>query len=339
MSDRKKTKVQLLEELEAQQRRIAVLEKINARKGKTIEGLKEVERQYRLLVENIGDVIWIRDFNLRFTYLSPSVVQLTGFTPEEAMALPLEKVYTPELIHKAAQAFQEELALEAGGKKKRHRTRKLEMEGFARDGSRVWTELVMTFLRDSKGTPIGILGISRDVTERKRYLEQIHQSAFYDFLTGLPNRRLLADRFHLAKGQSRRAQKGLGLLLLDLDRFKEVNDRWGHLFGDKLLKAVGHRLAGLLRHVDTVARMGGDEFVILLPEIARAEDAGKVAEKIREAFQVPFRVDGQDLFITTSLGLAVFPQDGEELEELLKKSDIALYRAKDQGRNSFQYYR
>ncbi|MBI5582443.1 MAG: GGDEF domain-containing protein [Deltaproteobacteria bacterium] len=312
-----KTKKQLLEELEA---------------------LQETERLHRLLVEHIGDVFWIRDLNLQFTYLSPSVTALTGYTPEEAMSLPLVKTYTPESIQKALAALQEEQALEASGTGETNRTRKLEMEGYAKDGSRVWTESVITFLRAADGKVTGILGISRDITERKQHEEVIRQLAFFDYLTGLPNRRLLADRFLLAKGQSRRAGKGLGLLLLDLDRFKEINDRFGHHWGDQLLIAVGERLGALLRNVDTVARLGGDEFAVLLPETALAADAVKVAEKIIEAFHAPFQVDGQQLSITTSIGLAACPQDGSELDELLKKADTALYEAKDLGRNRFQDY-
>jgi diguanylate cyclase (GGDEF)-like protein/PAS domain S-box-containing protein len=312
-----KTKKQLLEELEA---------------------LRETERLHRLLVENIGDVFWIRDLNLQFTYLSPSVTALTGYTPEEAMALPMVKTYTPETIQSALEIFQEELALEAAGTPEENRTRRLEMEGFAKDGSRIWSESVITFMRDAAGQVTGILGISRNITERKQHEQIIHQLAFFDYLTGLPNRRLLADRFLLAKGQSRRAGKGLGLLLLDLDQFKEVNDRCGHHWGDLLLKAVGERLSDLLRNVDTVARLGGDEFTILLPETAQVDDAVKVAEKILEAFQTPFRIEGQELAITTSIGGAVCPRDGSDLEILLKKADRALYQAKHQGRNRFQDY-
>jgi diguanylate cyclase (GGDEF)-like protein len=197
---------------------------------------------------------------------------------------------------------------------------------------------VITFMRDAAGKPIGILGISRDVTERKQHEQTIRQLAFFDYLTGLPNRRLLADRFLLAKGQSRRAGKGLGLLLLDLDQFKEVNDRFGHHWGDQLLKSVGERLTDILRNVDTVARLGGDEFTVLLPETAQADDALKVAEKILAAFQDPFRIEGHELAMTTSIGLAVCPRDASDLDGLLKKADIALYEAKDLGRNRYQVY-
>lgn len=313
-----KTKRQLLEELEA---------------------LKKIESLHRRLVEHIGDVFWIRDLNLQFTYLSPSVTALTGYTPEEALALPLVKTYTPESIQTALNALQEELALEASGNGDLNRTRKLEMEGFAKDGARVWTESIITFLRDGDGKPSGILGISRNITDRKQHEQTIRQLAFFDYLTGLPNRRLLADRFLLASGQSRRAGKGLGLLLLDLDRFKEMNDRFGHHGGDQLLKAAGERLAGILRNVDTVARLGGDEFTILLPETAGADDAVKVAEKVLEAFRTPFLIEGREMTVTTSIGLAVCPRDGSDLDGLLKKADIALYRAKDLGRNRYQVYR
>jgi diguanylate cyclase (GGDEF)-like protein/PAS domain S-box-containing protein len=329
---------QLLEEVQALHRRNEELEKADAEKNKALEALRETEQRYRLLVENIGDVIWIRDMSLRFTYLSPSVSKMTGYRPEEAMALPLEKAYTPESLEQAIKIFQEELALEAAQTHDFARTRKMELEGLGKDGSRIWTESIMTFIRDPQGLPVGILGISRDITERKQHEEAIRQLAFYDTLTGLPNRRLLYDRFSQAREQAQRNQKGLGLLLLDLDRFKEVNDTFGHPLGDRLLKSVALRLMSLLRGIDTIARLGGDEFLVLIPELGGLEDVATVAQKILGAFESPFPVEEQMISITGSLGVAMFPQDGQEIDELMKKADTAMYRAKDKGRDNYQFY-
>ncbi len=338
MSTDHSIETRLLEEVQALHRRNEELEKADVEKNKALEALRETEVRYRLLVENIGDVIWIRDMNLGFTYLSPSVYKMTGYRPDEAMALPLEKAYTPESLERVVKVFQEELALEAVPNKDLARTRKMELEGLGKDGSRIWTESIMTFIRDPQGLPVGILGISRDITERKHHEEAIRQLAFYDTLTGLPNRRLLYDRFSQARGQAQRNQKGLGLLLLDLDRFKEVNDTFGHPLGDRLLKTIALRLMGLLRGIDTVARLGGDEFLVLVPELGGPKDAVTVAQKILEAFETPFPVEEQRISITVSLGVAIYPQDGEEIDELMKKADTAMYRAKDMGRNTYQFY-
>jgi diguanylate cyclase (GGDEF)-like protein/PAS domain S-box-containing protein len=331
-------KTQLLEEVQTLRRRNEELEKADAEKNQALEALRETEQRYRLLVENIGDVIWIRDMNLRFTYLSPSVTKMTGYRPEEAMALPLEKAYTPESLGQAVKIFQEEMVLEAAEPKDLARTRKMELEGLGKDGVRIWTESIMTFIRDPQGLPVGILGISRDITERKHHEEAIRQLAFYDSLTGLPNRRLLYDRFSQAREQAQRNHKGLGLLLLDLDRFKEVNDTFGHPLGDRLLKTIALRLMGLLRGIDTIARLGGDEFLILVPELGGPEDAATVAQKTLRAFESPFPVEEQRISITASLGGAMYPQDGQEIDELMKKADTAMYRVKDQGRNNYHFY-
>lgn len=154
----------------------------------------------------------------------------------------------------------------------------------------------------------------------------------------MPNRRLFNDRLDVAIAYAERNRHKLAMLLLDLDQFKDVNDTLGHSVGDELLKAVSERLIHILRKSDTVARMGGDEFLLMLPEMARGEDAAKVAAKILHAFQDPFVFDGHELRITTSIGIAIYPHDGEDSDTLIKNADIAMYRAKDQGRYTYEYY-
>ncbi len=178
----------------------------------------------------------------------------------------------------------------------------------------------------------------RELTERKWAEEALVRMATHDPLTGLPNRRLFNDRLNLELAHARRNQRKLAVMLLDLDHFKDVNDTLGHSEGDKLLQAVGVRLISLLRKSDTVARMGGDEFTLLLPEIAQAEDATQVAPKILEAFREPFEFNGHELHITTSIGIALYPDDGEDADTLMKNADIAMYRAKEQGRDNYQHY-
>jgi diguanylate cyclase (GGDEF)-like protein/PAS domain S-box-containing protein len=183
-----------------------------------------------------------------------------------------------------------------------------------------------------------ILSVARDITERKRAERQLAYIATHDALTGLPNRVLFNDRLNLALAQAQRHQQRLAVLLLDLDRFKDINDTLGHSVGDQFLRVTGKRLNGLLRKSDTLARMGGDEFLFLVTEIARTENATEVARKILESFQEPFFVEDHELRTTASIGVTIFPDDGADADTLLKNADIAMYSAKQRGRNNYQRY-
>jgi diguanylate cyclase (GGDEF)-like protein len=178
----------------------------------------------------------------------------------------------------------------------------------------------------------------RELAQRKKAEEAIKKLAYHDTLTGLPNRTLFNDRLGVAFARARRYRHKVAVLLLDLDRFKEVNDRLGHSVGDQLLIAVGQRLVGVLRESDTVCRMGGDEFLLLLPEVENGENAAQAAERIRQAIRKPFVLDSHTLLITTSIGIATYPDDGNDGDTMVKNADIAMYRAKDMGRDNCQRY-
>lgn len=176
----------------------------------------------------------------------------------------------------------------------------------------------------------------RDITEREKLKDELRTLATHDSLTGLPNRALLFDRFTIAVANSQREKKRLAIMSLDLDKFKNVNDTFGHDLGDKVLVAAAGRLTNILRKVDTVARIGGDEFTLLLWEIDQKEDAVKIAQKIVKSFQRPLMKTKPRITITASIGVALYPEDGTDIEELLKKSDKLLYRVKESGRNNYQ---
>jgi len=199
----------------------------------------------------------------------------------------------------------------------------------------LWTDRA---LFDERGHPVEYQSIGEDITERVLTEEELAYMATHDPLTGLPNRMLFSDRLTLALAHAHRNQRKLSVMLLDLDQFKEVNDTLGHSVGDKLLQAVGKRLTSLLRKSDTAARMGGDEFLLLLPEIAGCEDVAKVAQEILEAIRRPFVFDGQEIHTTISIGIAMYPDDGEDADTLMKNADIAMYRAKDRGRDNYRHY-
>jgi diguanylate cyclase (GGDEF)-like protein len=194
-------------------------------------------------------------------------------------------------------------------------------------------------LRNKEGKIIGFRSISRDITERKRFEEKLAVMATHDHLTGLPNRILLSDRLMVGSALARRSGYRLAILMLDLDRFKIVNDTLGHSVGDELLKAVGQRLSSMMRKSDTISRIGGDEFVLVLPQISQIDDVTKFAQRILGAFQEPFVFGKNRLQVTTSVGIAIYPDDGTDIENLLKNADSAMYWVKEHGRSKYKYYR
>ncbi len=201
-----------------------------------------------------------------------------------------------------------------------------------------------TFTR-ADGAPAGLIGMLVDITQHKDAQHALEQSqdrlnflAYYDNLTGLPNRTLLMERMQQAMLESRRMERLVAILFLDLDRFKFINDTLGHDIGDALLKMAAERLSALLRPGDTVSRYGGDEFTLVLANVAHADDVTRIAQKILERFSHPFRIGGRDLFITSSIGITLYPLDDGSAENLLKNADAAMYHAKEHGRNTFQFY-
>ncbi|BDV43694.1 bifunctional diguanylate cyclase/phosphodiesterase [Geotalea uraniireducens] len=208
-----------------------------------------------------------------------------------------------------------------------------------RDGEHRVVEIMASPLVGPDGSISGIIESLRDITARKEAEKTIRQMAYYDALTGLPNRRLFNDRLRQSLALARRHKRLLAVMFLDLDRFKLINDTLGHALGDQLLMAVTKRLKECCRRDgDTVARQGGDEFIINLSAVTDVKDAVKVAQKIIESFKKSFQISGHELFITTSIGISIFPYDGRNAEELIKNADFAMYRAKEHGRNNYQLY-
>ena len=197
--------------------------------------------------------------------------------------------------------------------------------------------MTLSAIKDEQGKVIHYMSISVDISERKEAEQNIYQLAYYDALTGLPNRSLLRDRIEQALAAARRDQHKLALMFLDLDRFKYVNDSMGHEAGDKLLQGVAGRLQGVIRDGDTVSRIGGDEFVILLRE-ADADGAARTALKLMKALGEPYDIAEQKVHTHVSIGISIYPDNAEDVETLLKYADVAMYRAKEEGRNNFQFF-
>ncbi len=288
------------------------------------------EEQYRLITETTQDLISMLDVQGDFTYLSPSVGSLLGYEARDLIGTSSFALIHPEDRQSAAATFQQILSSEGRGAQ----------EFRVRRGDGEWRvfESVGSRILDGSGDPQRVVFVSRDITERKRDEETIRHLAYYDALTGLPNRTLFNDRLAQALAQAYRNRQMLGLMFLDLDRLKAVNDTLGHAMGDRLLQAVSERLKGCLREGDTIARLGGDEFMLLLPSVTHLEDTAKVAQRILEALKPSFYCDGQELHTTASVGIALYPNDSKDAEALMKNADTAMYRAKELGRNNYQFY-
>jgi diguanylate cyclase (GGDEF)-like protein len=208
-----------------------------------------------------------------------------------------------------------------------------------RDGFEIPIEDSVAPIHDGEGQAAGAVIVFRDVSVARAMALQMTHSAEHDFLTGLPNRMLLNDRISQAIALAPRHTKHVSVLFLDLDGFKHINDSLGHPIGDKLLQSIAKRLVESVRGSDTVSRQGGDEFVVLLSEVAEAEDAAITARRMLQAVAQPHSIDQHDLHVTTSIGVSVYPDDGLDAETLIKNADTAMYQAKENGRQSFQFFK
>jgi diguanylate cyclase (GGDEF)-like protein/PAS domain S-box-containing protein len=298
------------------------------------EALRLSEERHRLLADNASDVIWILDKQGRLTYVSPSVEKLSGFFVEEVMPMSLDQIMTSDAMVVARKQVARTIeAIHAGQPIPDFRG---ELELLRKDGSTVWAEVSVNAMYNADGEFISLLGVTRDISERKQNEERLRQMAQHDFLTGLPNRDLFSDRLQQALADCRRHGRRLGLMFLDLDKFKSINDTLGHAVGDLVLREAALRMQGCVRESDTVARIGGDEFVVLMRSIGTDESALLVAEKLRLALDQPFDFDGRSLSISASIGIALYPDHGGNEVELIKSADSAMYRAKNNGRDNVQ---
>jgi len=290
----------------------------------------EQMRKLSSALEQTADSVIITDRNGVIEYVNPGFEKTTGYSRDEALG------QTPRLVKSGKQG--------AGFYKKLWNTilaGDVFSEVFVnrrKDGGLYYEEKTISPLKGPTGQVTHFVATGKDVTERMQTQERLQHMAQHDALTELPNRALFLDRLKQALARARWHKRLVAVLFVDMDRFKTINDTLGHEIGDKLLQALAERFSVSVREGDTVARFGGDEFVVLLDDVASEKDIGALAQKVIEMLAPPFEIGGQSLYITASIGVSLYPNDGEDSTTLLKNADIAMYRAKDLGKNTYQFY-
>jgi diguanylate cyclase (GGDEF)-like protein/PAS domain S-box-containing protein len=273
---------------------------------------------------------WDRDF--RLVRWSPQAEQLFGWVADEVLGMPIDG--NPLLHDEDRGAVADLLGRLMSGEEPR-------TTGLTRNtrkgGQTIWCEWYHSCLLDDRGNIVSSLSFVQDVSLRIQAEERLHHMATRDALTGLPNRLLLHERLAQAIAQARRSGRRVGVLFIDLDRFKNVNDTLGHRIGDELLKHVSAALTGALRDTDLLARLGGDEFMVVVEDFDDPSTLGRIAQKLLDAVAQPFKIEEHDIYVTSSIGISVYPDDSDDPEELLKHADVAMYHSKELGRNTYQF--
>ncbi len=287
-------------------------------------------RKLSRAVEQSPASVIITDTDAIIEYVNPKFVEVTGYAADEVIGR------NPSILKSGEtplETYEDMWRTIAGGGEWRG-----EVCNRKKSGELYWESTSISPIRNAAGTVTHFLAVKEDLTDRKEYEQALHYQANYDPLTELPNRALALDRLTLAIKRVRRHSNKAALMFIDLDDFKAVNDGLGHDTGDRLLQQVAQRLVGCIRTEDTVARMGGDEFTVILPDFHDSNDVENVAKKTIQAFSAPFMVDGHELYITPSIGITICPDDGDDPHALMKNADAAMYRAKQRGRNKFRFF-
>lgn len=299
--------------------------------------LAESEELYRSLIDAMEEGVVLQDENAKIITFNKSAERILGLSADE---LTSRTSFDPEWrsIHEDGSPFPGEshpvpVTLRTG------EPQSDVIMGIHRpDGELIWISInVQPIFKEGRSTPSRVVATMHDITEQKAAQDHIERLAHFDHLTGLPNRTLLRDRFKFALSMAHRRSEMLALMFLDLDHFKDINDTLGHNVGDQVLVELAKRLKAAVREEDTVARQGGDEYIMILPA-TNVDGAGSVANKLNQVIAQPCQIEQHELTVTASIGIAMYPHDGKDLESLSKNADIAMYRAKRDGRNSFRFY-
>jgi diguanylate cyclase (GGDEF)-like protein/PAS domain S-box-containing protein len=296
--------------------------------------LRESEERWKFALEGAGDGVWDWNVQQDTVVFSSRYKEMAGYTDEDIAAD--EKAWRGRIHPDDRARVDQDIHAYLNGQTQSYYN---EHRILCRDGSVKWVlarGMIVSHTPDGKA--LRMIGTHADITGRKNMEERMRHMAHYDQLTELPNRALITDRLQQAVAKARRDMMRMAVMFLDLDHFKPVNDNLGHDIGDQLLKQVAARLQTCIRASDTVARIGGDEFIVLLPCIEKEQDAAVVAKKMLQMLNKPFNVSEHTIDISGSIGIAVYPEHGEDEKLLLINADIAMYHAKKAGRNDFRFF-
>ncbi|WP_344761406.1 sensor domain-containing protein [Actimicrobium antarcticum] len=294
---------------------------------------KHAEQSLQLaaqVFENSQEGILIADMNQRIVSINRALSDITGYTIDEVVGKEPQSLCVAMRDKAQFKTISDEVHA--------HDRWQGELWGRHCNGRGFPLWLSISVVRDSHRNVVNYIAIMTDISDRKASEEQMRHMAEHDFLTGLPNRVLLLDRLQQAIAVAERNAIKLALLFLDLDRFKHINDSFGHHVGDKLLQAIAERLTKCVRAIDTVSRLGGDEFVIMLVDVGRGEPISHIADNVLNAVSMPYSIDGNDFIITTCIGISTYPNDGTDMDTLIKNADTAMYHAKGNGTNRYQFF-
>ncbi|HEU4708452.1 MAG TPA: diguanylate cyclase [Methylophilaceae bacterium] len=296
------------------------------------QALKESEARFRAVFRfsPIGMAIIAPDGH--WLKVNQAACDMLGYAEEELLSRSLLDITHPEDTHSTLNLLQQSVS----GELEQYR---VEARYFHKNGETVWLSSTVSKIQDVNGNPLHLIAQMENITDAKSNQELIQHLEYHDVLTNLPNRRLLIDRLNQNLMQAKRHKRLMAVILLDIDDFKQINETYGHKFGDELLKLVAARLTKCVRSVDTISRQGGDEFVIVLAEISRAQDAQIVANSILKNIKEPIVIGHHELNATTSLGIAIYsPGSPDDAEKLLEKARKALFEMKEEGRNGYRFY-
>ncbi len=307
--------------------------------------LNSADKMHQFVVENSPDLIYILDENHHFTFVNPQVEKLLNISREEIIGSHFSLLMSDEEQRRQPYVFNERRATPRNSTRNQiHLRKRLSLsEGKASTTLSIPFEIHAIGIYDldrASGVNLyrGTYGIASDITDRKQAESLMRFQAYHDLLTGLPNRSLFRDRLSLSISHAKRNHSKVAVMFLDIDRFKVINDSMGHHLGDQLIQAIARRISSSLREGDTLSRFGGDEFTLLAPNIKSKEDAEIIARKVNNELLSPFYIDDHQMHITGSVGIALFPDHGTHVDQLIQNADIAMYQTKAAGKNSFQFF-
>jgi diguanylate cyclase (GGDEF)-like protein/PAS domain S-box-containing protein len=292
--------------------------------------MRQVEDRARMLTEAVDCLpigITLSDVNGKIIYANPAEAEMHGYAAEDLVGREARQLAPQSLVKPLTPEQLNNIGLF-----------KRESINIRKSGDEFPVQLTSIAVRNTEGRCLGLVTTCEDITGRKEAENKIHRLAYYDPLTELPNRSMFLDRLHQALALAHREKRQVCLVFIDLDNFKDVNDTHGHDLGDKLLREVAVRLAGTMRESDTLARLGGDEFVVVLTSVTNQESTAIAAQRILSVFTLPFFIDGEQIYSSASIGVALYPDDGRDTESLLKCADTAMYCAKNEGKAQFRFF-